>query len=194
MVKVGFIVEGASERIIVESEMFQHLCRLAGYELVTPVVDAQGGGNLLPQNIEAFISRLDNADAQHIFVLTDLEDEVSVTAVRDRIADRRISTIFVAVKALEAWYLADTQAMNNWLGISDFYEEYPEATVEKPWDRLKEIAADLGKRGPGNKVAFTKKIVKHWEFSLVRAASHPNCPSAKELTAYFSQGTELETI
>ncbi|WP_412535716.1 DUF4276 family protein [Marinobacter sp. MIT1358] len=176
MVKVGFIVEGASERIVVESEMFRHLCRLAGFELVTPVVDAQGGGNLLPQNIDAFISRLENADAQHIFVLTDLEDEASVTDVRDRISDARINTTFVAVKALEAWYLADTKAMNNWLGISNFYEENPEATADKPWNRLKEIAADLGKRGPGNKVAFTKKLVKHWEFSLERAASHPNCP------------------
>lgn len=193
MVKVGFIVEGASERIVVESEMFRHLCRLAGFELVTPVVDAQGGGNLLPQNIDAFISRLENADAQHIFVLTDLEDEASVTDVRDRISDARINTTFVAVKALEAWYLADTKAMNNWLGISDFYEENPEATADKPWNRLKEIAADLGKRGPGNKVAFTKKLVKHWEFSLERAASHPNCPSAKELVEYFSQVAESET-
>ncbi|AMQ90532.1 DUF4276 family protein [Marinobacter sp. LQ44] len=190
MVKVGFIVEGASERIVVESEMFRHLCRLAGFELVTPVVDAQGGGNLLPQNIDAFISRLENADAQHIFVLTDLEDEASVTDVRDRISDARINTTFVAVKALEAWYLADTKAMNNWLGISNFYEENPEATADKPWNRLKEIAADLGKRGPGNKVAFTKKLVKHWEFSLERAASHPNCPSAKELVEYFSQVAE----
>lgn len=193
MVKVGFIVEGASERIVVESEMFRHLCRLAGFELVTPVVDAQGGGNLLPQNIDAFISRLENADAQHIFVLTDLEDEASVTDVRDRISDARINTTFVAVKALEAWYLADTKAMNNWLGISNFYEENPEATADKPWNRLKEIAADLGKRGPGNKVAFTKKLVKHWEFSLERAASHPNCPSAKELVEYFSQVAESET-
>ena len=190
MVKVGFIVEGASERIVVESEMFRHLCRLAGFELVTPVVDAQGGGNLLPQNIDAFISRLENADAQHIFVLTDLEDEASVTDVRDRISDARINTTFDAVKALEAWYLADTKAMNNWLGISNFYEENPAATADKPWNRLKEIAADLGKRGPGNKVAFTKKLVKHWEFSLERAASHPNCPSAKELVEYFSQVAE----
>ena len=190
MVKVGFIVEGASERIVVESEMFRHLCRLAGFELVTPVVDAQGGGNLLPQNIDAFSSRLENADAQHIFVLTDLEDEASVTDVRDRISDARINTTFDAVKALEAWYLADTKAMNNWLGISNFYEENPAATADKPWNRLKEIAADLGKRGPGNKVAFTKKLVKHWEFSLERAASHPNCPSAKELVEYFSQVAE----
>ena len=186
MVKAGFIVEGASERIIVESPRFVSLLRDCGYQLVTPVVDAEGGGNLLPHNIEAFIKRLDHAGAERVFVLTDLEDEELVATVRARVAHTRINFAFIAVKALEAWYLADSPAMNAWLGIDDFHEANPEATPEKPWERLRQVAAERNKRGPGsNKVAFARRLIKHWGFSVENAAAHENCPSARELVAYF---------
>ncbi|KPA97974.1 hypothetical protein [Pseudomonas asplenii] len=123
MVKAGFIVEGASERIVVESQSFRTLLQSCGYELVTPVVDANGAGNLLPHNIEAFVDRLDEAGAQEIFILTNLEDEAHVQTVRDRVSHQRIRFAFVAVKALEAWFLADTQAMNAWLKTDDFLKK-----------------------------------------------------------------------
>ncbi|KOP59952.1 hypothetical protein OX90_08635 [Pseudomonas coronafaciens pv. porri] len=185
MVKAGFIVEGASERIVVESPMFRELLRACGYELVTPVVDAKGGGNLLPQNIDAFIARLDTAGAERIFVLTDLEDEAQVATVRERVAHQRIHFAFIAVKALEAWYLADGVAMNAWLGTDDFHEPNPEATPDKPWERLKQVATERGKRGPGSKVAFATKVTKHWGFTIENASAHPACPSAQELIEYF---------
>ena len=49
MVKVGFIVEGESEKLVVESPMFQQWLHDHDCTLVTPVIDAKGGGNLLPQ-------------------------------------------------------------------------------------------------------------------------------------------------
>lgn len=55
MVRIGFIVEGDSEKIVIESVKFREFLRLNGFELVTPVVNAKGGGNLLPQNIEAYL-------------------------------------------------------------------------------------------------------------------------------------------
>ena len=76
--------------------------------------------------------------------------------------------------------------MNAWLKIDDFHEPQPEATPDKPWERLKQIASEHGKRGPGaSKVAFTQKLLKHWGFSIARAAQHAACPSAKELADYF---------
>ncbi|WP_419736303.1 hypothetical protein [Pseudomonas sp. COR18] len=185
MVKAGFIVEGASERIVVESLSFRTLLQSCGYELVTPVVDANGGGNLLPHNIEAFVDRLDEAGAQEIFILTDLEDEAHVQTVRDRVSHQRIRFAFVAVKALEAWFLADTQAMNAWLKTDDFFEEAPEQTAEKPWERVKQVAAQRGARGPGSKVAFAKKAVTHWGFSVEHSSAHPSCPSARELIEFL---------
>ena len=187
-IKVGFIVEGGSEKVIVESTQFRDFLDGKGYELVTPVIDAKGGGNLLPQNIESFVERFDLEDVDHIFVLTDLENEPSVDAVRQRIKNESIQFSFVAVKALEAWYLADSAAMNSWLDDADFHEAQPEQTQAMPWDRLKEIATERGKRGPGQKISFAKKITKHHGFSLVHAAQHQNCPSATELVNYFTQG------
>lgn len=187
-IKVGFIVEGGSEKVIVESPQFRDFLDRNGYELVTPVIDAEGGGNLLPQNLEVFIERFDLENVHQIYVLTDLEDDPSIESVRQRIAHASIKFSFVAVKALEAWYLADSSAMNSWLGITDFNEVQPEQTQGKPWDRLKEIATEKGKRGPGQKISFAKKITKHHGFSLVHAAQHQNCPSATELVNYFTQG------
>lgn len=184
MVRIGFIVEGDSEKIVIESEKFREFLSLNGFELVTPVVNAKGGGNLLPQNIEAYLQTLQHKSIQQIMVLTDLEGEASVTDVRTRIAHTDISVIFVAIKALEAWFLSDTDAIRTWLGDTSYTELQPEQTAMMPWDRLKEISAQLGKRGPGNKVGFAKKMVRYG-FCVTRAAQHASCSSARELVDWF---------
>lgn len=73
MVTAGFIVEGASEKIVVESAAFKQFLVQSGYELITPVIDAKGGGNLLPQNIEEFIAPFAAKQVDKIFILTDFE-------------------------------------------------------------------------------------------------------------------------
>lgn len=89
--------------------------------------------------------------------------------------------IFIAVKALEAWFLADTDAMRRWLNAPEFFEPAPEQTPGMPWERLKEIAKEQGSRGPGgNKVLFAKKMCGvDLRYEIDRAARHPACPSAK---------------
>ena len=181
MVKVGFIVEGDSEKVIIESPQFKSWLSSKGIELITPVLNAAGGGNLLPKNIEPLIERFTSLNVDHIFVLTDLEQEPDIQTVRNRIENPGLRFIFVAVKALEAWYLADTEAMKKWLKVTDFNEEFPENTVDMPWDRLKEISQQLDKTGPGgSKVSFAKRMIKHFGFQVSRSAEHLNCDSAKE--------------
>ncbi|UFH50039.1 DUF4276 family protein [Pseudomonas sp. KNUC1026] len=92
-----------------------------------------------------------------------------------------MTAIFVAAKALEAWFLADTAAMSIWLETAEFFEAQPELTPLKPWDRLKDVAQLHGARGPGNKTAFAKRMVNHYGFDIRNAAAHPGCASAKEL-------------
>jgi predicted regulator of Ras-like GTPase activity (Roadblock/LC7/MglB family) len=48
MVKVGFICEGETEKLIIESEAFKILLLKAGLQLIL-AIDAEGNGNLLPQ-------------------------------------------------------------------------------------------------------------------------------------------------
>lgn len=178
MVKIGFIVEGDSERIIIESEAFVAFLKRNNYELIFPVINAEGGGNLLPHNIEVMVQTLKNQNAEKIFVLTDLEQEISIQAVKNRISHSEVEEIFIAIKALEAWFLADTNAMRGWLKQGNFFEEDPENTTAMPWLRLKEIARINGSQGPGNKIAFAKKMVKYFGFSITNSATHPNCESA----------------
>ncbi|RDE66900.1 hypothetical protein DPV96_06505 [Aggregatibacter segnis] len=187
MVKVGFIVEGACEKIVIESEAFKNFLHRNGFELVEPVVDAKGAGNLLPHNIEPFIGVLEAKRAERLYILTD-SDGRPVEDVKERISHAKITAYFIAVKAIEAWFLADTQAMRKFLDIRDFTgEDFPEETPELPWERIKEIVEETGsvKRRGKYKVAFTKKMITDWEFSIENAATHPNCPSAKNFVEYF---------
>ncbi len=186
MVKVGFIVEGKCERKIIESEQFVDFLKRSNCELIYPVIDAEGGGNLLPKNIEAHINTLKKQNVEKIYILSDAENE-SVETVRERLKNDEIEYAFIAVKAIEAWFLADTEALRTWLDMPDLPEElYPEKTEKMPWDYLNDIAKKHQKRGTGtNKSIFTNRMLKYAKFSIERAAQHPNCPSAKELVAHF---------
>ena len=66
-----------------------------------------------------------------------------------------IDLIVIARKAMESWFLADTEAMRRWTGDDGFQEYRPETLPGTPWDRLKEIGRHAG-RGPGaSKIIFT---------------------------------------
>lgn len=190
MVKVGFIVEGASEKIIVESQNFRNFLSKNGYELMMPVIDANGGGNLLPKNIEPHLTTLKtkNPDVAEIYILTDLEKQPNVEELRNSLKHNEIKFTFIAVKAIEAWFLADTVALKNWLKKDDVQpENCPEQSGDKmPWDYLNDVAKKYEARGTGSsKPMFAQKMLK-CGFDIERAAEHENCPSAKELVKHFS--------
>lgn len=192
--KIGFIVEGDSEKVLIESEGFQAWARAQGVEVCSPVINAKGGGNLLPHHIRPMLAQLQTSHPNHIVILTDLENAPSVAAVRSRITTQHTNLIFVAVKALEAWFLADTGAMRRWLGEPDFFEEFPEATPGMPWERLKAVANGVGARGPGlNKVIFAKRMCRTLQFKVSEASAHPNCGSAKEFCdALIAMGAAMQ--
>ncbi|MCK5741528.1 MAG: hypothetical protein KAH48_04865 [Chlorobi bacterium] len=181
MVKIGFIVEGDTEKIILDSKYFKKFCKSIEIEIAEPVIDAEGSGNLLPKNIDNYIQKIRQSQPQKIVVLTDLEEEASVLKVRKRINSQDIDIVFVAVKAIESWFLADTVALASWLKVDSVYEEKPEETQNLPWDRLKELAKENKARGTGpSKPTFAKRFINNHNFSIERAAKHSNCPSAKE--------------
>lgn len=181
MVKVGFIVEGDSEKVLIESAGFRKWASDQGLEICSPVINAKGGGNLLPHNIKPMLAQIELNHPDHVVILTDLENATGVEAVKARIGTEHTDLIFIAVKALEAWFLADTDAMRRWLNAPEFFEPAPEQTIGMPWDRLKEVAKTYGSRGPGSsKVIFAKKMCgAAMRYELERAAAHPACPSAK---------------
>lgn len=200
MVRIGFIVEGASEKNLIKSPNFQNFLQKNGFSIEKETVektydeedlllhDAEGGNNLkLPEKMIERIENLLANGATKIYVLTDLEDESDVQAVRERIGlAESLELIFVAVKAIEAWFLADDEMMKNWLN-QEFHEHQPENTVSTPWDRMGEIAEQHQKRFPpkNRKMRLIRRFIEEYHFDIERAAQHPNCPSAKELVAHF---------
>ena len=185
MVTVGFVVEGESETLLVKSEVFRQWLREdCNLEVVDPVVDAAGNGNMHSHNIGASIKNLrtkaNNPDK--VVVLADLDPEKHVPCVQVRkkiIGSQGIDLIAIAKKAMESWFLADTNAMRRWLGDDTFYEVAPETLTGMPWDRLKKLRDKRG-RGPGkDRLVFARKLILRHGFDVRRAALHTQCPSAR---------------
>lgn len=183
MVTVGFVVEGASDKRLVESKVFQNWLReKCGLEVVSPVVDAKGNGNMCSRNIETYVEKLRISSApDKVVVLVDLDPEECapcITKRKDIIGNTGIDLVVVACKAMESWFLADTDAMRQWTRDGKFFEPQPEAMAHMPWDRLREVGRSM-RRGPGTKISFAKKIINSYGFDVRNAASHQNCPSAR---------------
>jgi hypothetical protein len=180
VVKIGFVVEGDTEKLLIESILFHKWAAQNQIEIGTPVINAGGGGNLCAKNIGKYIDAcLTQVKPDKLVVLTDLECEPCITQVKQRIGDERVTKIFVARKAIEAWFLADTEAMCSWLENPEFSENFPEQTLAMPWERLREVSKTFHKRDPGGKVLFTRNMINRFSFSIERAATHPQCQSAK---------------
>jgi hypothetical protein len=185
MVTVGFVVEGASDKLLIESNLFRSwLHEKCDMKVVDPVVDASGGGNLCNRNIEVFVERLRiQATPDKIVVLADLDPDSCapcITSRRQIIGSDGIALVVIARKAMESWFLADTEAMRRWTGDDAFVEDHPETMDGLPWDRLKAIGRQPDRRGPGtSKPIFAKRFIRSYGFDVRRAANHPNCPTAR---------------
>ncbi len=180
MVTVGVVVEGDSDKYLVESELFRKWLREdCNLEVVGQVVNA--AGNMCSRNVEDKVRLLRiEANPDKVVVLADLDPDGCVQCVRERkkiIGSQGIDLLTIARKALESWFLADTEAMCRWLGDDTFCEADPETLTGMPWDRLKELGRKMG-RGPGTKVRFSRKFIREHRFDVRRAAQHANCPSA----------------
>ena len=177
MVKLGFIVEGETEKIILEQSDFFAYLRSLPVEYISDVIDAQGNGNLLPHNIVQHTDVLRDKGATHIFILTDLDEDECITNTKQRIAAPQDHIVIVSVKEIESWFLADTTVMKKFLKDESFSYESPEI-VEKPYEEMRAIRIAKLNRGFNGK-PFLAKIMVTNGFSISRAAQHPNCNSAK---------------
>ena len=184
MVTVGFVVEGDSEKRLIKSELFQQWLREdCNLEVVDQVVNAAGGGNMCSCNIGVLVKNLKTAaNPDKVVVLADLDPDTCAPCVQARKeiigAQDIVDLVVIARKAMESWFLADTEAMRRWLGDDTFCEDTPETLAGMPWDRLKELGRKRG-RGPGTKSSFSRKFILHHEFDVRRAARHDQCPSAR---------------
>jgi hypothetical protein len=180
MAQVGFICEGYTESILLESESFKELMIKLNIKIVN-VVNAQGSANLLPRNISAFTKRLEEQGAEIIVILTDLDQDVCITKTKQRIAARNEDIVVIAVKEIEAWLLASDTGMQRLLGLSEFRFDFPEKENE-PFMTINNLLYENRGKGIGQKRGGKKKLIKRFlanGLDLLEISNHPNCPSAK---------------
>lgn len=176
MVKLGFICEGGTEKIIIESLAFREFLLVNNFELVK-AFDATGNGNLLPENISPMINNLLEEGAEKIFVITDLDEDVCITKTKERINAPSEIIVIVSVKKIEAWFLADSSTLSS-IFKGNFLFEKPENESD-PRQVLKDLFIEKIGRGIGeSKPRFATKMV-NYGFSVINSAAHPDCSSAK---------------
>jgi len=151
MIKIGFICEGRTEQILLQSDTFHQLLASLNIESL-PVIDAGGSGNLLPSNILGYIDRLEKGGAKIIVILTDLDEGICITKTKERIGARPTDIVVIAVKMTEAWFLACSPTMEKVLGLKGFNFANPEDDKD-PFETINQLLAK-------------------------QAAAHNNCPSA----------------
>jgi hypothetical protein len=188
MVKIGFIVEGDSEAILIKSDSFQsYLKSLNLYCESDLVINAKGKYNLyhpsgdvskLKTRVLGWLKTLEDKGAEKNFILLDMDNsDPCYTIFKSKVCSRPIDIIIVAKQELEAWYLAETKALRKFLQVDIDEITDPENYLE-PLEEIKKLRLLHQKRGVSDKKILTKNMLANG-FSLESASLHPNCPSAK---------------
>ena len=177
MVKIGFIVEGFSEKIFFDSPNFKKYLSGLNINYIPEIINAEGNGNLLPHNIEELTKVLISKGAIKIFIVTDLDTDKCVTKTKDRIKPIEIHQCVISKKAIESWFLADTETMRKYFKTIDFECQNPE-DIENPFTEIDKQKQLFLNRGIGSsKVKLTTALV-NLGLSFENILKHPNCTSA----------------
>lgn len=164
--------------MILESGDFKDLLTELHLNFIPEIINAEGNGNLLPNNIEKHSKILLDKGATKIIILTDLDKDVCITQTKERIYPLENHSVIVSVKQIESWFLADTYAMRSLLKTGNFNNTHPES-YSSPYEEIKKIRMDKINQGAGSKLFLAKIMINQNNFSIKRAAEHPNCTSAK---------------
>ncbi len=181
MVKVGFIVEGSAEKIILESVKFKKILEKCNIQTLG-VFDAEGEGNfkVKSEKILQFFKIFHDRKADHIIIWTDKEDDPCITYTLDSIYvfDQKKQINLISVRALESWFLADSKALSR-IFNTDFRYKSPENIHRKPFDEIKDLFIKFTGRGISkSRNRLAHKMVNNG-FSVQEVAKHPQCKSAK---------------
>ncbi len=193
MVKIGIIVEGDCEKIVLDSQEFQVILSRNNLELADEVINIGGKSKLRPDNpkMQKNAQILFDQQAEWILILRDMDDAPSFTVVASEVFQTPSTKLCLAVKEFEAWFLTDSAALTNLFQLDNFDYPNPEEPVE-PGKVIADLFLQHTGRGIGwNKAGGKQKLANKMldnGFTIERAAQHPNCPSAQ----YFL--TTLKTL
>jgi hypothetical protein len=177
VVKLGFIVEGATEKILFGSDTFAAYLTSLNIEFVPEIINAKGIGKLLPHYISEFTEILKDKGATKIFIIADLETDPCVTKTKGRITPGNIHQCIISRKAIESWYLADSDAMQNFLGTTEYTCHDPE-NIDNPFEEIKTQRKRYRNRGLSDKKMLARNILG-CGLSFEKITANPACTSAQ---------------
>lgn len=175
--KVGFIVEGETEMFFIKrNAAFKDFLSSIHVDVVVSI-DGNGGELHNPEILNRKKLLCKDAGAEHIFILTDLDEESCYTEKKSKLDLENVSCTIIAKRAFEAWFLADTETINKVIGNGNYYCEAPE-NLTNPFEQIRQLHIEYKNgRGIGGKPLLAAKMNKNG-FNVLNAAQHPNCHSA----------------
>lgn len=185
MVKVGFIVEGDTEMVIFKRNENLHKFLSENNIEVVSLQDGKGGNILNAEKLNQKKAICREADAEHIVLITDLEDESCYTNKKSAIDLSDTSLILISRKAFEAWFLADTDTIRKVINSTDYNCDNPE-NINNPYEEIKGLSRQNNNGRGVSKVLLAGKMNRNG-FNILSAANHPNCPSAKYFVGKLQQ-------
>ncbi len=106
-----------------------------------------------------------------------MDNDQCITNTKTRIAPLPNHTIIVSEKAIESWFLADVNAMQTYLQDPAFTYDYPENAAHT-FEEIRTIR--MARHGIGvSKVILANNMARKCNFSILNAAKHTHCNSAK---------------
>ena len=178
MVKVGFIVEGTSDFIILKSDKFQNLLKyrlqISGEEGLIRIAHNR---SFLMVNLIKLMQNLEKEDVDQIFILVDQDGDDCPQLTKSSIIDYRDNSHYINSKhvfiimthEMEAWFLADIRLGYEFAGLPEEIRN-PSEIIER-------------KERTTNHIVIAKRVADI--FSLERAAK--NAPSAKRFLNKLEQ-------
>lgn len=188
--KLAFIGEGDTDVMVIKSQKFQKILEDHGFDFVG-ARDAGGRGNLEKDNgiVDSLVKDLLKNGAEKIMIITDLETYPCISAAKDSIFTFSLrQEIIIISKALEAWFLADSNTLSKILRNERSYI-LPEKTINTPFDEIAQLFIEVRLKPVKSKVRLTNRFIHHG-FDLMNASNHPNCNSSRYLIRKLKEFTE----
>ena len=137
--KVGFIVEGPSDKPVVEA-------LIKGMDFI-PIIRIAGGSKILTAS-EWITSRLYEAGAEKVIALVDSHCHPDIETFEKKVKEKmgRIKglTLCIVIHAIESWMLSDEKALGNYLHSEVPHQTSPEESC-RPEEDLNRIFHIHGK-------------------------------------------------
>ncbi len=174
MVKIGFIYDGETEKVILKSNMFKDLLTKYKFELAG-VIKYTGGK--IKRDTDMLINR---KNAEKVIIIKDLEQLSDEKALlnelkkKEKITDKNI--LIIVEKMIEAWFLADTTTIRKILKNNKIKEFNSPENETNPHRTLRNKLGNNYKNL--GKPAIAKLFIKYG-FTIENAAKHKQCHSAK---------------